>query len=210
MNNLKNENNNLKEKIMKNENNIKDLLEFKKDIEIERKISIDSNIINNNRDYKLSLKTWINPNQIIKTELLYRLTRDGELISTFHKKCDNISPTLVIVESFDGYKFGGYTTCTWDKKGSGKNDDKTFLFSLNKNQKFDKKYNQYSNRDIYSGSSWNGPYFGYYDLYFCNSMKICYSFKSSQYSFLNDKDLANNKENSFEVKEVEVYKLIFN
>ena len=41
-------------------------------------------------------------------------------------------------------------------------------------------------------------------------MKKCYSYQSNQYSFLNDKDLANNKENSFEVKEVEVYKIIFN
>ena len=40
-------------------------------------------------------------------------------------------------------------------------------------------------------------------------MKNCYSWKSSQYSFLNDKDLANNNENSIEVKEVELYKLIF-
>ena len=41
-------------------------------------------------------------------------------------------------------------------------------------------------------------------------MKNCNSYQGSQYVFLNDKDLANNKENSFEVKEVEVYKLIFN
>ena len=47
-------------------------------------------------------------------------------------------------------------------------------------------------------------------LYFYTSMKTCHSYQASQYYFLNDKDLANNKENSFEVKEVEVYKIIFN
>ena len=205
--NLKNENNNLKEKIIRIE---KDLLDFKKviEIEIEKKLSIDSNIIYDIISYKNSFKYWINPNHTIKSELLYRLTKDGELISTFHNKCDNISPTLVLVESLNGYKFGGYTTCTWDYKGLDKNDNKTFLFSLNKNQKFEKKYNKYNNRDIYSGSNF-GPYFGYDDLYFNSSMKNCYSWKSSQYSFLNDKDLANNNENSIEVKEVEVYKLIF-
>ena len=208
--NLKNENKNLKEKINKIENDIKDLLLFKNEIIEERKISIDSNIINNNISYKKSLRNWINPNQSIKSELLYRLTKDGDSISTFHNKCDNISPTLVLAESLDGYKFGGFTTCTWDNKSSDKNDGKTFLFSLNKNQKFEKKYNQYSNRDIYSGDSSYGPYFGYDDLYFYASMKNCYSYKNNQYSFLNDKDLANNKENSFEVKEVEVYKVIFN
>ena len=207
--NLKSENSNLKEKITKIENDIKDLLQFKNEIMEERKISIDSNIINNNLSYKKSLKKWINPNQSIKFELLYRLTKDGDSISTFHNKCDNISPTLVLAESLDGYKFGGFTTCTWDTKSKNKNDGKTFLFSLNKNQKFEKKYNQNDNRDIYAYSSY-GPYFGYDDLYFSNSMKNCYSYQSNQYSFLNDKDLANNKEDTFEVKEVEVYKLIFN
>ena len=41
-------------------------------------------------------------------------------------------------------------------------------------------------------------------------MKKCYSWKGDQYSFLNDKDLANNKGDLIEIKEVEVYKLIFN
>ena len=61
--NLKSENSNLKEKINKIENDIKDLLQFKNEIMEERKISIDSNIINNNLSYKKSLKKWINPNQ---------------------------------------------------------------------------------------------------------------------------------------------------
>ena len=208
--NLKSENSNLKEKINKIENDIKDLLQFKNDIMEERKMSIDSNIINNDLFYKKSLKKWINPNQSIKSELLYRLTKDGDSISTFHSKCDNISPTLVLVESLDGYKFGGFTTCTWDITNSDKNDGKTFLFSLNKSQKFDKKYNQHNNRDIYSGDSSYGPFFGYDDLFFIFSMKKCYSYQSNQYSFLNDKDLANNNKDSFEVKEVEVYKIIFN
>ena len=207
--NLKSENSNLKEKINKIENDIKDLLQFKNEIMEERKISIDSNIINNNLSYKKSLRKWINPNQSIKFELLYRLTKDGDSISTFHNKCDNISPTLVLAESLDGYKFGGFTTCTWDTKSQDKKDGKTFLFSLNKNQKFEKKYNQNNNRDIYAYSIY-GPYFGYDDLFFNTSMKKCYSYQSTQYSFLNDKDLANNKEDTFEVKEVEVYKLIFN
>ena len=207
--NLKSENSNLKEKINKIENDIKDLLQFKNEIMEERKISIDSNIINNNFSYKKSLKKWINPNQSIKFELLYRLTKDGDSISTFHNKCDNISPTLVLAESLDGYKFGGFTTCTWDTKNQDKKDGKTFLFSLNKNQKFEKKYNQNNNRDIYAYSNY-GPYFGYADLFFSTSMKNCYSYQGTQYSFLNDKDLANNKEDTFEVKEVEVYKLIFN
>ena len=211
INELKTENNNLKERINSIENNVKDLLNFKNEInEAKGKLTIDSNIINGNKSYEKALKNWIEPNKGIKSELLYRLSKDGDSISTFHNKCDNISPTLVLVESLDGYKFGGFTTCIWDSKSIDKNDGNTFLFSFNKNQKFNKKYNQYCNRDIYSGDGSNGPYFGYCDLFFCHSMKNCVSYEGNQYSFLNDKDLANNKDNSFEVKEVEVYRLIFN
>ena len=41
-------------------------------------------------------------------------------------------------------------------------------------------------------------------------MKICYSYKSNQYSFLNDKDLYYNKDDDdIELKEVEIYEIIF-
>ena len=41
-------------------------------------------------------------------------------------------------------------------------------------------------------------------------MKTCNSYKSSQYSFLNDNDLHNNKDDyNIEVKEVEIYEIIF-
>ena len=40
-------------------------------IKKKKKIIKDSNIINNN-NYKKYLKGWINPNQIIKTQLLMR------------------------------------------------------------------------------------------------------------------------------------------
>ena len=209
---LKRENNNLKERVISIENNMIDLLNFINEMkkkEKKKKLKIDSNIINGNKSYEKALKNWIDPNKGIKSELLYRLSTDGDSISTFHNKCDNISPTLLLAESLDGYKFGGFTTCTWDSKGSEKKDGNTFLFSFNKNQKYNKKYSQHNFRDIYSGDGYNGPYFGNDDLYFNGSMKKCYSWKGDEYSFLNDKDLANNKGDLIEVKEVEVYRLIF-
>ena len=99
---IKQENTYLKNKIDNMEKDMKELLNFKKEIEkkeIEnekKRIKIDSNIIKNNNDYKKYLKNWINPNQIVKTELLMRLSRDGDSVQTFHNLCDNISPTLVL------------------------------------------------------------------------------------------------------------------
>ena len=71
-------------------------------------ISIDSLIISHNKEYLKYLKNWINPNpnKQIKAELLYRLSRDGGLISTFHEKCEEMSPTLLITESENRRKLG--------------------------------------------------------------------------------------------------------
>ena len=59
----------------------------------ENKLSISnldsSLIINNNKEYIKILKKLINPNKIIKSELLYRLSRDGKDLSKFHELCDN-------------------------------------------------------------------------------------------------------------------------
>ena len=196
---------NLLIKLQKQKNIIKEKNKEQK----EKGIQLDSHIINNIKEYKISLKNWINKTSFIKANLLYRLSRDGESFKTFHEKCNNKSPTLIIIESINGQKFGGYTTCTWDGKWTNKFDGQTFLFSLNKNIKFKKKYNLNDNKDIYVDQDC-GPWFGRNDLYFEKNMKICYSYKSNQYSFLNDKDLYYNKDDDdIELKEVEIYEIIF-
>ena len=169
----------------------------------------DSKIINKNIKYLLFLKTWINPNKKLFSKLIYRLSEDGESIKIFHKKCDNKTQTLILIESLNGELFGGYITCTWDGNMIDKNDNKTFLFNLNKNVKFEKRYNVFNNRDIYAYNN-IGPYFGLRDLFFYPSMKFCNSFQSAQFSFLNDiNDLTNHKNEIFEIKEVEIYKINF-
>ena len=218
LNNLNEEISTLKNKIVLLEHKQNLLIKFQKEKniakeknkeQIEKGIQLDSHIINNIKEYKISLKNWINKASFIKTNLLYRLSRDGELFKTFHEKCNNKSPTLIIIESINGQKFGGYTTCTWNGRWTNKFDGLTFLFSLNKNIKFEKKFNLNDNKDIYADEDC-GPWFGRNDLYFEKNMKICYSYKSSQYSFLNDKDLFHNKDNDdIELKEVEIYEIIF-
>ena len=187
-----------------NERNLKKSLKEKYQLQ---RISIESSIIKQNKTYKLSLKKWINPKKLIRTQLLYKLSRDGDSIKEFHNRCDNKSPTLILIESLDGNKFGGYTISTWDGD-IGKNDGETFLFSLSKNMKYEKKYNPINNRDIVCGTSY-GPYFGLNDLLFKNTMKYCQSYKGSQFSFLDKKSFSNNKNNTIEVKEVEVFQIYF-
>ena len=93
-------------------------------------------IINNNKEYIKLLKNWINPNKTLKSELLYRLSRDGKELLKFHKLCDDKGPTLTLFQTDDGNKGGIYTPLSWDIKSEYKKDKETFMFNLNKNEKY--------------------------------------------------------------------------
>ena len=181
--------------------------------EEEKIILNDSVIINNDLEDKQMIKKWINPELAFKTKLLYRLSRDGPSIFNFHSKCDYISPTLILIESSEQNKFGGYTTATWDMFGGVyKNSSKTFLFSLQKNKKYYRKSNMRYSGDIFSGERNVGPWFGIHDLYFYGTMKDCFTYKySGQCLFLDGNGLVEQTsiDNSVPVKEVEVYQIIF-
>ena len=63
------------------------------------------------------ISNFIIPNSKIKFNLLYQISRDGDRISTFYNKVKNKCPTLILIKSKSGYKFGGYTTQIWKKHG---------------------------------------------------------------------------------------------
>lgn len=195
------------------ENLEKSIRDEKQRREDEKKILMDSKIVEDNFDEKEKIRKWINSEVSFQTKLLYRLSRDGASIFNFHSKCDYISPTLLLIQSHDQNKFGGYTTATWDMFGGiYKNGTKTFLFSLTKNKKYLRKDNINFNGDIFSGSRDVGPWFGIHDLYFYGSMNDLYSYKySGQCAFLDGNGLVERTsvDNSIVVKEVELYQIIF-
>ena len=116
--------------------NIKKFGELKNKIN-ELEFKLDSNIINIDEVNKIN--EWINSNSKINLKLLYRLRRDGKNPSDFHNKCDNQSPTLVVIKTKDGSKIGGYTTSTWNEEGERyKYDNDSFLFSLSGLKKYPK------------------------------------------------------------------------
>ena len=137
----------------------------------ENKLNIsnldNSLIINNNKEYIKILENWINPNKNIKSELLYRLSRDGKEVSKFHELCDDKGPTLTLFQIDDGNKGGIYTPLSWDIKTINKKDKETFMFNLNKNEKYRK--NDEKTISIFCQKDY-GPWtycFGFY-----KSMKI--------------------------------------
>ena len=168
----------------------------------------NSLIINNNIEYNKLIKNWINPDKKIEGVLLYRLSRDGDQFSKFHSLCDNKGPTLTLFETTEGNKGGIYTPLSWDSNSCWKNDMETFIFNLNKNQKYKKLKNDLS---IYCNDSC-GPwayYFGFYPNNQMRKIQHCGSNINSYYE-KGAEILPNNSGVSkyFEVKEVEVYKII--
>ena len=200
VNNQNNEINEMKKKI----NFLTDYIKFKDNIQ-ELK---DSQIIDSNIEYIKSIKNWINPNVKVKGELLYRMSRDGDKISKFHELCDNKGPTLTLFETIDGNKGGIYTPLSWDiNTNDWKDDLETFLFNLTKNQKYKKIKKENS---IFCGNE-HGAWIYSFGFYSCQIMKIQHLGTSINNYYENGAEcLPNNNTNTkfFDVKEVEVYKII--
>ena len=72
------------------------------------KINLDSNIIKKYEDKKM-ISNWINSETKITYKLLYRISRDGDKISTFTEKVSGKFPSLIIIQTKAGFKFGAYT-----------------------------------------------------------------------------------------------------
>ena len=219
--NLKQENKQLKENQKKLEekiniilNEIKPLKEFKEKMDKKEKEknenkkirNLDSLVLGDNEKYNKTLKNWINPNMKIKAELLYRLTRDGDEIQTFHNLCDNKGITLLLVKLIDGNILGGYITKDWDNSDSWKQDKDAFVFSLTQNVKcITNSNNNYT--AFYCGSSY-GPYFG--PIYFYEKKMNEAKIKGHDY-YNNSTSLYPGKTiDYYKMQEVEVYKIIIN
>ena len=119
-----------------------------------------------NNDEKEMVCNWIDSNRYLQTELLYRLTRDGDTPQAFHSRCDGKGTTIVFIRNYsNGYRFGGFTTVAWNGNSTYHQDPKAFVFSLNNRKKFPIKNPSDGNAvGHYSGY---GPIFGGdTDIYF--------------------------------------------
>ena len=152
------------------------------------------------------VKLWLN-NRKFSSELLFRKTRDGSTPKDFHDKCDNKGITIIFIETTKGYKFGGYTELQWDSNSGGKKDKTTFIFSFNNKEKYTARNN---NDSIYCSSS-EGPRFGcnWPEIYLNGSLNKGQSWdESSGNTFVLGRKLTNG-EQDWDVKELEVHKIIY-
>ena len=114
-------------------------MNIKKKKEKEKKDVLSEGFKNSNIVNKEEIKTiydWLEkkPNNC---KLLLDSKIDGDKTETFYQKCGGKSPTIVLVKTTEGNRFGGYTSFPWEIKDGGIiNDNNSFIFSLNKMKKY--------------------------------------------------------------------------
>ena len=171
--------------------------------------NVESDIIKNNED-KLMISNWINQNVGISLKLLYKVSRDGDRISTFIQKVSGISPTLILIQSKSGFKFGGYTSVEWNMSGSYtyKKDKSAFIFSIDKRKKYKLKRENYA----ICGDPNHFAFGAGHDLTICD--KCTTNNNSNDYLSNNSYEMPEKYEltggnKSFYVQELEVYQVLF-
>ena len=175
--------------------NIKILGKIGKLKEFDSKIQFDKTLI----------ESWLNHKNFYSI-LLFRKSRDGSTPNDFHNKCDNKGITITFIETTKGYKFGGYTELPWDISEKSKRDQTTFIFSFNNKQKYEAR----NKNDSISCAVNEGPTFGcdYPEIYLEDSLDKGESFDSSNCTFIRNRVLTNGEKN-WEVKELEVHKIVY-
>ena len=150
---LKNENKILKGKIEAQDKEIKYL---KNKI---NNISNKSVIIKEDESEMITSEIEKKTNKKIKEiKKLYQATIDGGNSEIFHKKCDNIANTLILIKSEGKRRFGGFTPIPWKSEENYIKDpeEKTFLFSLDNKKIY---YLNNSDNAVYHDIN-SGPCFG--------------------------------------------------
>lgn len=100
-------------------------------------LNLDSLIITEINNNSI-LKNWINPKSKISANLLYRLSKDGPKIKTYHSLCDNKGPTLNLFFLKIGEIVGFFANKSIDSTSGWKKDSKCFIFNLTKKIKCSK------------------------------------------------------------------------
>ena len=168
---------------------------------------------------------WINkPN--LKSDLLYRGSRDGFNALTFFNTCANAGPTLTLIRSKEKkYVFGGFASRSWqiprNQLWLTKRDDEAFVFSLTKMTKhplFNHERNalcMYKNGETMFGPCFGGCGTGHYDIIIfdrCNeridnysTLGHCYQLPAGMQEYTEEANSYLAGTANFTVDEIEVY-----
>ncbi|EXX76733.1 hypothetical protein RirG_030400 [Rhizophagus irregularis DAOM 197198w] len=117
-------------------------------------------------------------------DLLYRVSRDSNTPATYHAKCDNKGPTIVVVKISNSEKIvGGYNPLIWISTNQVKSTNDSFIYLFTDGIDTKSAKVSYSNGDNYSirNLAPYGPGFGQGSDLICRNDGQCYSFPSNSY-----------------------------
>ena len=98
---------------------------------------VKGDIIHDMNELEMITKKINKENKRIIINLLYKASADSDSAAVFHEKCDGANNTIVLVETTDGKRFGGYTTKSWRGNCIEKADTDAFIFSFDKMKTYD-------------------------------------------------------------------------
>ena len=166
---------------------------------------VQGTIIKNNEELELlSKKIGENSDKVI-FNLIYKATENSDKAQAFHERCDQAKNTLVLIETSENRRFGGFTTCDWSGNQIEKNDENAFVFSLDKMKIY----------DIVPGQPAIACYPNYGPIFLNCQIKInddAFSNGGSTFckgqNYQTEEDFELNGGNQdFQIKEIEVYEI---
>ena len=154
----------------------------------------------------------INPNKSVKFYLIYRKSRESDNAFYFHSRCDKIKGTLVLIETEDNLRIGGYTSESWEGNNISKKDSTAFIYSLNNNKGYNIKNNLNS---IYCHPNYGPCFCGntsatliIYDNCDTRGGECCKAIDSNYDGYIYDYEINGGKK-AFKIKEYEVFEVKF-
>ena len=112
-----------------------DILLTKTKEERYRILGIKSDIVHSLKEL-MYISLWLSSEKVTKLDLLFKGPSSNFEAISFHSTYDNIVPCLILVETTNGIRFGGFTNQTWKGENTYKNDKTAFLFSLDFLEKY--------------------------------------------------------------------------
>jgi len=177
--------------------------------EKDQRICVKGDILHSAQELEMITRK-INSNLIsqkkkITLNLLYKATADSDKAFAFHDKCDNANRTIVLIETDNEKRFGGYTSQSWKGNCIEKKDDEAFVFSLDKMKTYDNTGELSIGCYPKFGPIFMGCQIRIYDNAFSKggtTFEKGLNFKTEE-----DYEL-NGGERNFNVKEIEVYEVV--
>ena len=167
---------------------------------------VKGDIIHDMSELEMITKKINKENKRIIINLLYKASADSDRAEVFHDKCDEANNTIVLVETKDGKRFGGYTTKSWKGNCVEKADTDAFIFSFDKM----KTYDNIPGDDAIGCYPKFGPIFlGCQIKIFDNAFTKGGTTFEKELNFNTEEDYElTGGSRTFEVKDIEVYEVI--